>query len=121
MRHKTMFITAFAVALATSAAAQTPCFGPAVGPGPCEDAGPPGDPIGPTEWCLQGQCQPIVYSWSGDMAIAASTLPNGYAVLGWSGPCRHSDRALCPDIFNQAAADLRMNALRANRAQAAAP
>ncbi len=61
-------------------------------------------------------CTPISYDWQGDMAIASTVLSSGYPVIGWAGPCRSADRQ-CPDILNQAADDLRVNALRANRAQ----
>ena len=96
------------------------CSGPQVGPGGCTP-GCRGEvssgPIGPTQLCIQDTCKPVTYSWIGARAVAESWLPNGYEVLGWAGPCLHEDVAQCPDIFNQAFADLRNNALRANRAQ----
>lgn len=49
-------------------------------------------PVGPPDLCLPDGCRPIAY-----------------------------DRAACPDVFNQAAADLLTNALRANRARRLAP
>lgn len=75
-------------------------------------------PNGPAELCIREACQPVRYSWLGTMAVAESTLPNGYNVLGWAGPCAEASLN-CPDILNQAFADLRTNALRANRAQEA--
>jgi hypothetical protein len=74
-------------------------------------------PVVPQELCLPKGCSTITYFWVGAKVVAESRLPNGYEVLGWSGPCPSDDRSQCPDIFNQAFADLRMNALRANRAQ----
>ena len=98
----------FGISLCSSVAAE-PCPGPAG----C------GQPIGPPILCIRDHCQPVQYSWTGDLAIAESMLPNGYSVLGWAGPCLSEDRSQCQDIFNQAFADLRINALRANRAQEA--
>ena len=99
------------------------CSGPQFGPGGCvpgcvgEPSVPPSpDLSGPGELCLPEGCQPVVYSWLGTMVVAGSRLPNGYSVLGWAGPCLDSYQQ-CPDIFNQAFTDLRLNALRANRAQ----
>lgn len=99
------------------------CDGPQFGGGGCipgcvgEPTAPPStDLSGPGELCLPEGCQPVSYSWLGTLVVAESRLPNGYAVLGWSGPCLELNQQ-CPDILNQAFADLRMNALRANRAQ----
>ena len=99
------------------------CDGPQFGPGPCT----PGcvavgvhpvitDPVGPAELCVT-ECRSVTYRWIGDLVVAESALANGYQVLGWSGPCNSADRGECPDILNQAFADLTMNAKRANRAQ----
>ena len=114
------------------------CFGPAgcvcpvgqvwddckhtsVGPGTCIPgciADPtPVVPTGPAQLCIAGVCAPVVYGWKGDIATAESTAPSGYQVIGWAGPCGYSDRSQCPDIFNQAFADMRLNALKAHRAQ----
>lgn len=90
----------------SSAAFAQACFGPA----PCE-------PTGPEQLCIATACTPVVYSWDGDFAVAQSVLPNGYPVAGIIGPCRYPDRSQCPDIFNQAFAAMRINALQANRAQ----
>jgi hypothetical protein len=98
------------------------CSGPQFGPGGCvpgcrgEVIITPGH-FGPGELCFPESCSPVTYFWVGAKAVAESRLPNGYEVMGWSGPCLNDDRALCPDILNQAFSDLRMNALRANRAQ----
>lgn len=98
------------------------CSGSQAGPGSCvtgcrgiiaEGAGP----FGPGELCIQNDCSPVTYFWIGAKAVAESRLPNGYEVLGWAGPCLNDDVTQCPDIFNQAFADLRNNALRVNRAQ----
>ena len=86
------------------------CVSPALG---CEDP----QPMGPVELCLPEGCTLVSYSWLGDMALAGATLPNGYPVIGWSGPCLSADRAQCPNILMQAWTDLQLNALRANRAQ----
>lgn len=102
------------------------CDGPQFGPGPCTPGcyaipgvNPPTspEPTGPNELCITEPCQVVQYRWSGDLVVAESQLPNGYAVMGWSGPCFNEDRSQCPDILNQAFNDLRTNALRANRAQ----
>jgi hypothetical protein len=98
------------------------CLGPQFGPGGCIPGcvGTPNNPVnlsGPSELCILNQCKPVTYYWVGAKVVAESWLPNGYEVLGWSGPCLNENFAQCPDIFNQAFADLRMNALRANRAQ----
>jgi hypothetical protein len=99
------------------------CSGPQFGPGGCIPGcrGVPtpdvGGPFGPSELCIKEACSPVTYFWVGSKAVAESKLPNGYEVLGWSGPCLNDDRSQCPDILNQAFADLRTNALRANRAQ----
>ena len=74
-------------------------------------------PFGPGELCLKDACSPVTYFWVGAKAVAESRLLNGYEVMGWAGPCLNEDVAQCPDIFNQAFADLRTNALRSNRAQ----
>ena len=101
------------------------CDGPQFGPGPCTPgcygvAIPPQgvpDPVGTNELCLPQGCQSVSYVWVGDLVIAESRLPNGYSVMGWSGPCLAASRGECPDILNQAFSDLEMNAKRANRAQ----
>jgi len=105
------------------------CSGPQFGPGGCvpgcwTPAVPPtitGGPFGPSELCIKDVCKPVTYFWVGAKVVAESWLPNGYEVMGWSGPCLNEDRAQCPDILNQAFNDLRTNALRANRAQAFHP
>lgn len=97
------------------------CSGPQFGGGGCipgcagvpSEPVIPNEPVGPNELCLP-DCQPVTYAWLGNIVIAQSRLSNGYSVLGWSGPCFDPS---CPDIMNQAWNDLRMNAVRANRAQ----
>lgn len=99
------YITLLALILSSSAYAQG-CFGPA-----CT---PPEQPE-PEAWlCLPEGCQPVVYSEINRFTIAESFLPNGYPVLGWSGPCLQD---VCADVKNQAFTDLELNAKRANRAQ----
>ncbi len=100
------------------------CDGPQVGPGPCTPGcvaiGVPPvitDPVAHGELCLPQGCQSVSYVWIGDLVVAESRLANGYAVMGWSGPCLSANRGECPDILNQAFSDLEMNAKRANRAQ----
>ena len=95
------------LALIPSLSIAQPCFSPSCGPI---------EPVGAAELCLGAACTPVNYSWTGDMAIASTTLANGYQVIGWSGPCKSVDRSQCPDIFNQAFADLTMNAKRVSRA-----
>ena len=104
---KTLLLTAL-LTLSTAAIAD-PCFGP----GGCVPTGP----TGPAQLCIANACTPVTYSWDGDFAVAQSVLPNGYPVAGIIGPCLYPDRAQCPDIFNQAFAAMRINALQANRAQ----
>lgn len=84
-----------------------PCFGP----GGCV---PDPDPMGPVFLCLPTGCNVVTYRSVDNFVIAVSQLPNGYPVIGWSGACLDTD---CPDIYNQAFADLELNAKRANRAQ----
>lgn len=103
------------------------CSGPVFGPSPQCIPGwrpgptvppPPADlfPVGPTELCLGASgCFPVAYRVDGGFMLAESVLQNGYPVLGWSGPCFGSVDT-CPDIGNQAWADLRLNALRIHRA-----
>lgn len=110
---KTLIALAVATLISAPAYAGT-CAGPAF---PCENPPNYSEPTGPAELCLPDGCTPVSYSWSGDFAVAQSTLPNGYPVAGIIGPCLNSDRGQCPDIFNQAFAVLRINALQANRAQ----
>ena len=100
------------------------CDGPQFGPGPCTPGCvaigiPPviTDPVAPGELCLPQGCQSVSYVWIGDLVVAESRLANGYAVMGWSGPCLANAKIECTDILNQAFADLTMNAKRANRAQ----
>lgn len=76
----------------------------------------PPDSVAEHTLCFQEACQPVTYQVVGPFTIATSALPNGYEVLGWSGPC---DQPVCPDIRNQAFMDLTLNAKRANRAQRA--
>ena len=102
------------------------CNHPSVGPGPCVPGcipdpnapPPPGPgPTGPNNLCIAGVCHPVVYTWFGKMAVAESKVTaSGYPVMGWAGPCLFADIKRCPDIRNQAFLDLKLNALRANRA-----
>ena len=78
------------------------CFGP----GGC-------DPVANSQLCLPEGCNPVNYSRLNGFALAESILPSGYPVIGWSGPCFDE----CPDLLNQAFADLELNAKLANRAQ----
>jgi len=100
------------------------CDGPQFGGGGCipgcfDVVAPPvvTDPVAPGELCVPDSCQSVSYAWIGNLVIAVSQLSGGYAVLGWSGPCLAGSHDECPDIMNQAFADLTMNAKRANRAQ----
>ena len=105
---------ALALSLFASSTYAGTCAGPAFGPGGCPDSSAP---TGPADLCLPDGCTRVSYSWSGDFAVAQSALPNGYPVAGMIGPCLNPDRSQCPDIFNQAFAAMRVNALQANRAQ----
>lgn len=92
-----------------SGVASAQCFGPVCMPAQ------PVEPTGPAELCLPSGCSPVFYHQINRFVIAESVLPSTqYAVIGWSGPCLD---AVCPDIKNQAFADLELNAKRANRAQ----
>lgn len=102
------FLLLIALFISAAASAQV-----CPGPGPCN----PAEPIGSSELCLPEGCQPVSYTWFGNLVVAESRLSNGYAVMGWSGPCLELTRSQCPDIANQAFADLLNAALRANRAQ----
>lgn len=121
---KSLLAVALLITTSLSFAANCPdgqiwksCSGTSAGPGPCV-AGCIVNPLpGPAELCLPEGCQPVMYSWTGDIVVAESQLMNGYSVLGWAGPCVHADHAQCPDIFNQAFQDLQINSLRSNRAQ----
>jgi hypothetical protein len=96
------------------------CNHTSVGPGPCVPgcvAQEIAEPTGPAELCIRDECRPVTYSWFGTLVVAESQLANGYAVMGWSGPCLAASRGECPDIWNQAFQDLQINALRSHRAQ----
>lgn len=93
---KSLFI---ALTLCSSVSLAQPCFSP----GPCAP-----------ELCLPSGCVAVTYTVLDSFIIASAKIPNGYPVIGWSGPCFDED---CPDLANQAFADLELNAKRANRAQ----
>jgi len=123
---KTVLTAALLLTASLSFAATCPdgqiwqsCSGTSAGPGPCIPGciGDSAPVAGPAELCLPDGCQPVQYSWMGDIVVAESMLMNGYSVLGWAGPCVHEDRLLCPNIFEQAFQDLTINALRSTRAQ----
>lgn len=99
------YVTLLALILSSNAYAQG-CFGPA-----CT---PPELPAPEYLLCLPEGCSEVTYSVGSRFTIAESTLPNGYSVMGWSGPCLQE---VCPDVRNQAYTDLELNAKRANRAQ----
>lgn len=91
---------------------ETPVVTPCFGPGGCGVVDP--NPTGPVFLCIPAGCNVVTYRNVDGFVIAVSQLPNGYPVIGWSGACLDTD---CPDIYNQAFADLELNAKRANRAQ----
>lgn len=107
------YLALLALIFAAHANAQT-CAGPA----PCGPqfglGGGYAEPVGPAELCLPEGCSPVSYETRDGFTLAFSFLPNGYPIMGWSGAC---DQPVCPDIRNQAFADLELNAKRANRAQ----
>ena len=88
-----------------------PWFGPSPEPPIC--IGPTPTPAS-SELCFPAGCSPVTYEWSDTFRLAKSTLPNGYAMMGWSGPCVSGD---CPEIDQQAFESLFWNARQANRAQ----
>jgi len=120
------------LSLAAPALAQTPpapdctwsdCAGAQIGGGGCTPGWvcpvlPPATPVlpvAPREVCYgDAGCQPVRYRTDGGFIIAESILPNGYRVIGWSGPC-NGPLVTCPDLARQAWADLEINALRINR------
>lgn len=55
----------------------------------------PADPV----LCFPEGCVPVTYSWYGQFRIAEATMPSGYPMLGWSGPCVSGN---CPEIDAQA-------------------
>jgi len=100
------------------------CEGTQVGPGPCVpgckpilDYIPPIDPgpssEAPTELCFPAGCSVIQYIPFHRFIIAESKLPNGYPMIGFSGPCM---KANCPEMALQAYYNLFWNARQANRA-----
>lgn len=112
-----LFAMIFTVMMALSASVNAgTCAGPAFGPGGCPDTLPI-QPTGPAELCLPDGCTRVNYSFFGDFALAEGTLMNGYRILGWAGPCNSPDHTKCPNIYVQAFEDMRINGLRANRAQ----
>ncbi len=109
-----MFIRSLLLAAAVSLPSISLACNQGFGPGGCVPDAP--DPTGPAELCIL-DCKPVQYTQFGLFALATSTLANGYSVLGWAGPCQLDNLSLCPDIYNQAFADLYIAAQRANRAQ----
>lgn len=75
----------------------------------------PEEPTGPVRLCIDGWCESVIYEWYKDFALATWTNPTGYPIMGWAGPCLEAQTSSCPDIFNQAFLDLRLNALRVHR------
>lgn len=73
-------------------------------------------PTGPSELCLPEGCSSVFYTLDNGFAIVSTKMLNGYPMMGWAGPCL-LEYSQCPDLLNQAWADLRQNVLRANRAQ----
>ena len=100
------------------------CSGPVFGPAPicipgCEPdfvyVGPvPPPPVAEArELCFPSGCAPVRFTWLSKFVIAESSLPSGYPVLGWSGPCLNPP---CGEIHEQAYQSLFWNARQANRA-----
>lgn len=87
-----------------------PWAGPSPVPPSCEEPIPEDLSV----LCFPEACNEVEYGWTGAFRIAKSKLPNGYEVLGWSGPCYSG---ACPEIDTQAYSDLWWNARQANRAQ----
>lgn len=69
----------------------------------------------PVELCFLAGCSPVSYTQDGSFVWADSTLPNGYPVRGFSGPCLEGEA--CTEAKTQAFAQLFWNARQANRAQ----
>jgi hypothetical protein len=96
------------------------CEGPQVGgSGPCvpscyETARPPTPPTAEArELCFPAGCAPVRFTWLSKFVIAESSLPSGYPVMGFSGPCL---TPTCPEIEEQAYQNLWWNSRQANRA-----
>lgn len=85
-----------------------PWAGPSQEPPACIDPTPASSTL-----CFPDGCSPVTYEWSDTFRLAKSTLPNGYAMMGWSGPCISGD---CSEIDQQAFYSLFWNARQANRA-----
>jgi hypothetical protein len=105
-----------------------------VGPSPVCPPIPGDEPVGPTELCLPWGCSPVTYvTVDTNFVVAISSLPTdaacgggfgpapscSYKVMGWAGPCA-GVMSTCPDIKNQAFADMQTNLLRINRSFRAA-
>jgi hypothetical protein len=94
------------------------CNRTSIGPGPCipgcyeiPDYAPP--PAESRELCFPTGCAPVRFTWLSKFVIAESSLPSGYPVMGFSGPCLANT---CPEIEEQAYQSLFWNARQANRA-----
>ena len=59
--------------------------GPSPEPPACDGAMVDPTPASDT-LCFPAGCSPVVYEWSDTFRLAKSTLPNGYPMMGWSGP-----------------------------------
>ena len=96
------------------------CEGPQFGPGPCTPGCyeiPGYTPVPPVaearELCFPSGCAPVRFTWFSRFVIAESSLPSGYPMIGWSGPCLTPK---CPEIEEQAYQNLFWNARQAHRA-----
>lgn len=72
-------------------------------------------PVSGNALCFPDGCSAIAFTWVGLFRVAQSTLPNGYPVLGFSGPCLNYNG--CDEIDVQAESSLFWNARQAHRAQ----
>jgi len=102
-----------AIAECVNGAWEGPWTGPAPEPPACDGAMVDPTPAS-SELCFPSGCSPVVYEWSDTFRLAKSTLPNGYPMMGWSGPCVSGD---CPEIDQQAFGSLFWNARQAHRAE----
>lgn len=80
-------------------------------------SGCPTMPTYPKEICFGTDCTPVSYAVAfEDFIVAQTTMSNGYAIVGWAGPCA-GGVAGCKALANQAFNDLQVNAIRTRRAQ----
>jgi len=96
------------------------CDGPQAGPGPCvvgcRPVGGfvPPPAVGVEQLCFPAGCRNVVFTWVNRFLVAESTLPCGYPVMAFAGPCLTPP---CPVLKEVAMDGLKWNAKQANRAR----